>query len=95
MANSGYSCVIQVDESYREGGHWGLTSKNLPGLFLAGKDLNELRADVPNVIKVLFKNNYGLTVEVRAVVDSCAVKDGCNIAEHIKPGYWSASPIAA
>ena len=95
MANSGYSCVIQVNENYREGGHWELTSKNVPGLYLAGKDLSALRADVPNVIKVLFKNNYDLAVEVRAVVDSCAVKGGCNIAEHVKLGYWSASPIAA
>ena len=95
MANSGYSCFIRVDENYREHGHWELTSKNLPGLFLAGKDLNALRADVPNVIKVLFKNNYDLVADVRPVVDSCAVKGGCNIAEHVKPGYWSASPIAA
>lgn len=59
---------IAIEQDYKEGGHWHLTSPDLPGLFLAGKDITDLYADVPNVIKTLFRLNYGMEIDVQPAV---------------------------
>ena len=69
MATKSYSCVIKVDEELREGEFWVLTSEDLPGLLLSGRDLDALRADTPEVIKQLFKMNYDMDVSVHPVFD--------------------------
>jgi len=43
---------------YREGGYWVITSDDVPGMLMAGKDIHRLYADVPNVIKMLHKLNH-------------------------------------
>lgn len=47
-----------------EDGLFYITSDDVPGLFLAGKDMDALFRDVPKVIKVLFEKNFGLNVRV-------------------------------
>jgi len=43
---------------------FALTSKELPGLLLAGNDPTELWADVPAVVKALYRVGYGMDVQV-------------------------------
>jgi hypothetical protein len=63
------SFLIDISEELREGAFWTITSKRLPGLFLGGQELKLLREDLPVAIKLLFKANYSIDVEVAVLVD--------------------------
>ncbi|MGE0278755.1 MAG: hypothetical protein AB7R40_25435 [Nitrospiraceae bacterium] len=63
------SFLISVQEDFGDGAYWTITSKHLPGLFLGGKNLQVLRDDLPAAIKLLFKANYDMDVEVTMLVD--------------------------
>ncbi len=95
MANSAYSTIISVNEAFREGEYWVLTSDQLPGLLLSGKNLTELRADIPNVIRLLFKMNYDLEIEVRPIVDAKALLTRREKECFAVPSQYSAIPRAA
>jgi len=69
-----YSCVITSKAVLREGGYWVITSNDLPGLLLSGKDLHKLVVDIPNVIKALFKNNFGEDVRVLKTIRPDEIK---------------------
>lgn len=43
---------------------FAMTSAELPGLFLAGKDPAKLLDDVPAVIKAIYRVGYNMQVEV-------------------------------
>ncbi len=68
MASKAYSTVIRVNEELREGNYWMVTSDDLPGMILGGRDILKLREDVPNVIKSLFELNCGMKVDVYPAV---------------------------
>ena len=74
MANNTYSNIINIKEKLHQGAHWTITSANLPGLFLGGKDLKALRNDIPIAIKSLYRMNHGMDVEVRPVCSTIANK---------------------
>lgn len=93
MATTTYSCVIQVREKLKEGGYWSVTSKDLPGLFLGGTDIDAIREEVPEAIRLLFELNYGMKVDVRRNTDVAA------IAKRVPPEFlgvphaWTAAPV--
>jgi hypothetical protein len=90
MGNRNYVSVINVRDEYKDGA-WIFTSENLPGLFLAGSDLNKLREDVPVAIKALYQLNYGMTVDVRLTGEP-----GELVKEKRAPqNKWAAVPVAA
>ncbi len=91
MGNTSYSCIINIKEEYREGGVWSLTSPDLPGLFLAGRELSVLRNDIPKAIQVLFKRNYDMDVEVRLLVDATEMSKKVDRPIE-KPTRWTAFP---
>jgi len=62
------SFVISTEQTEWDDGTWTLTSDNLPGLFLAGRDIGELEADVPDAIRALFHLNYKILVDVEIAV---------------------------
>ena len=51
-------------EPHKEENMFSVTSRDLPGLFLAGRDLSALVADLPAAIKLLFNLNYQMDVQV-------------------------------
>ena len=66
MATTGYATIVRVRGAYNpECEVFALTSEELPGLYLAGKNLQALHEDVPSVIKALYKLDCGMDVEVR------------------------------
>ena len=68
MANSRYFGLVQVVSELKNG-YWVVTSKDMPGLLLCGKTLKELMQDIPAAIKLLFKHNYDMDIEVVPVGD--------------------------
>lgn len=88
MADSSYVAVIRVNGEFKDGG-WFITSENLPGLFLAGRDPKALHADLPAVIKTLYKLNYEMDVEVCP-----AGEPGEGRAKStVLPRTWAAVPV--
>ncbi len=70
MASRMYTKLINVKAEYADAGKcWALTSNDLPGLVMAGGDLDALLADLPQAIKLLFRLNYQMDVEVAEVDD--------------------------
>jgi len=70
MASRMHTTLINVRVEYADDGRcWVLSSKDLPGLLLAGCDIYALLADVPVAIKLLYKLNYQLEVEVAPAED--------------------------
>lgn len=64
-ASASHTMLISVQlELHREERMFSITSKDVPGLFMAGCDLLKLAADLPAAIKLLFKLNYNSEVEV-------------------------------
>ncbi len=93
MASCNYAAVIRVDETFRKGGYWLLTSNDLPGFVLCGKDIKTLRDDVPAAIKILVKANYDMDVEVRPLIQPSEMvkcKEGVDMP---LPEAWTAVPI--
>lgn len=63
--NKQKSYVINIDVTLRDGGFFTLNSYDLPGLCLLGKDPIRLMRQVPELVKTLFKLNFGQNVIVR------------------------------
>jgi predicted RNase H-like HicB family nuclease len=68
LASSSYASLININVEYDRQGHWVLSSKDLPGLLLSGKQLDALFNDVPNAIKLLYKLNYQMDVTVNPII---------------------------
>lgn len=66
------SFLIYTTQKQKEDGFWTITSDELPGLFLAGKDLFSISAEVPEAIKLLFSLNYNMSVDVKMAIDPIA-----------------------
>ena len=97
-ATSSYSCIIRVVEEHREeegDEFWVITSDDLPGLLLGGRDLEALRADTPEAIRILFDKNYGLDVHVLRATEPRKLASGVPEAELSPPFAWTAIPTAA
>ncbi len=67
--------IISTAQEKWSDGFWSITSPDLPGLFLAGKDLAKLMNDVPFAIQTLFLLNYKMRVEVSAATKRPVKKD--------------------
>jgi len=63
-ATKSYSGLVRIEETQAPNGCWHLTSHDLPGLLLVGKDRDALYNDVPNVIRALFELNHSMAVNV-------------------------------
>lgn len=88
-----YSCVITSKAVLREEGYWVITSNDLPGMLLSGKDLHKLVIDIPNVIKVLFKKNFGADVNVLKTISPSEIKKK-PLEESIEPSsQWTTVPV--
>ena len=74
MAETTHSVIVRLTASLREGNYWVVTSDNLPGLLLCGKDRHQLFADVPSVVQKLMELNYGLHVQVAPLVEPQSVR---------------------
>lgn len=81
MASHMHTTLITIRVEYHPDGYWAISSKDLPGLMLAGRDIGPLVEDVPAAIKLLYKLNYQMDVEVTPVED-----DGVN-AERVASGF--------
>ena len=94
MGNSRYVSVVNVVSERRDGGYWILKSDNLPGLLLCGKVLKQLFDDVPAAIKMLYKLNYDMEVNVtEAATDPRLIgKTDRDVAIPHHPGSWVAYP---
>lgn len=89
------SCLITTKTVLREECYWVITSNDLPGLLLSGKDLKKLVIDMPNVIKSLFKMNFGADVRVFKVISPTEIKKEQS-QEVIDPNsQWSTIPAEA
>jgi len=62
-------CVIAVTVELMGKYHF-VNSPDLPGICLIGKDHEELFNKLPQIIKILFKDNYGMDVEVSTASES-------------------------
>jgi len=86
MANANNVKVIRVIEKLCEGRYWVITSPELPGFLLSGKDLDVLRNSIPDTIEKLMRLNSRIEVEViKADVSYC------ESAEHPTTN-WAAVP---
>ncbi|MFH0342350.1 MAG: hypothetical protein ACHBNF_09525 [Chromatiales bacterium] len=85
------SFLVEIQERFGEGAFWTITSKHLPGLFLGGQDLDALRKDLPEAIRLLFLLNYKMKVEVRFLITDLSE------LEHSRPSkpLFAAFPLAA
>jgi hypothetical protein len=89
-ASCDYSKPIMVGLRYsREAGLFALTSPDLPGLLLAGRDPSQLWADVPAVIKAMYRVGYGMEVEV--AIDSIPESDDAFIP--LRPTLAKVEPL--
>ena len=55
-----------------------------------------LHSDVPDAIRILFKENYGVEVDVFRVIEPKHIGQGVpNPGAHATPTAWTAVPLAA
>ena len=97
-ATKSYSCIVRVKaELHADDGHdfWTLTSDDLPGLLLGGQDLKALHADTPAVIRMLFRHNYGMEVDVLPVAEARDLAAKTPLPQLALPEAWTAIPITA
>ena len=97
-ATASYSCIIRLKAELKtDNGEqfWTLTSDDLPGLLLGGRDPMALYADTPAVIRSLFKHNYGMDVTVLRAAEVKALAEDTHQPKFSHPGIWTAIPIAA
>lgn len=92
-ASQSYSTIVSIQHEIREGGVHVLKSKNLPGLLLAGSDLDRLYREVPASIAGLFKLNYGMEVKVLPAFSARAITAKRKIP-HL-PTKYTAIPACA
>jgi len=77
-ASASYAKTIIVGLNYNPScGLFALTSAQLPGLLLAGKDPQTLWDDVPAVVKAMYRVAYNMKVEV--TMDAAA----SDVSEHV------------
>ena len=101
MAKRSYSCVIPVKEEHvtDDSGtehFWILTSDILPGFVLGGRDLEALHNDVPDAIRILFKEEYAMDVDVYRVTKPQHIRhDDPDPVMHGEPAAWTAVPLKA
>ena len=93
MASSNYAGEVRISEEFKEGGFFVLKSEDLSGFLLCGKDIKKLRADIPNAIKLLFKMNYEMDVEVRLLTDPAMLSKCESIPDICDTGRWTAIPV--
>ena len=97
-ATASHSCMIRVKaELHADDGEdfWTLTSDDLPGLLLGGRDLKALHADTPAVIQSLFKHNYGTEVNILPVAEAKNLAADVPPPKLALPETWAAIPIVA
>lgn len=97
-ATASYFCMIRVKaELHADDGEdfWTLTSDDLPGLLLGGRDLKALHADTPAVIRSLFKHNYGMEVDVLPRAEAKSLAAEVPLPKLALPETWAAIPIVA
>lgn len=94
MGHSKYAGTVKIGSELKEGGYWVVESDDLPGLVLCGKVLKKLIADVPNAIKMLFKLNYGMEVDVNPATSDprlVGIEDSHTVP-HQAPDCWVTMP---
>jgi len=73
------SYVINIEVELRDGGFFTLNTWDLPGLCLIGKDPIRMMKQVPELVKKLFKLNFGADVLVipvsKAVLPKHRIED--------------------
>ena len=70
VASSQYATTVMTEVLIsRVDGSYAIVSEQLPGLFLSGKDLSALLADVPSAIKMLYRLDCGMDVQVVPVAE--------------------------
>ena len=97
-ATASYSCLIRVEEEHHtdeEDEFWTLTSEDLPGFLLGGRDIESLRADIPVAIRAIFKHNYDMEVNVLRVTEPQNIAQNIPEADLAPPKAWTAIPLAA
>ena len=50
-------------------GCWYATSDDISGLNLCGRDRSAVERDIPRLIRILYKENFGLDIDVKTYVD--------------------------
>lgn len=86
IASRMFTKLINVRAEFADAGKcWALTSNNLPGLLLAGGDLAALLADLPNAIKLLFRLNYQMDVDVAEVDEDGSEMGRARDSETVSP----------
>lgn len=88
MTNCKYISVVQIDEAFSDGS-WVVTSPDLPGLFLAGYEIKQIRNDIPAAIKQLYRLNYEMDVEVCPTSSIPEIDDGKTRVKH-DTALWAA-----
>lgn len=59
--------IVRVTISQTESGLLTASSKQLPGLVMAHRDIKTIRADLPAAIKMILKRREGLDFDVREI----------------------------
>ena len=100
MASTSYSCIIRVaEERYQGAGDdfWVLTSEDLPGLLLGGRNIEALRSDTPKAIELLFERNYDtkVSVSLHTNIEDISSKEDSHMMDLSTPRNWIASRRAA
>ncbi|MBF0146266.1 MAG: hypothetical protein HQL84_09550 [Magnetococcales bacterium] len=60
--------IVRIDIEKKQDDCFCIFSKDMPSLFLAGKNIEKLLLDVPGSIELLFELNHGLKVRVGRAV---------------------------
>lgn len=95
MVTIEYTCIINVKEHLKSSEFWELTSADLPGFYLGGKDLSALRSDIPTAIKLLFEKNYDIQVDVRLNIEPIALTQRSSDSPCVaSPRSFTAIPLA-
>lgn len=65
-------CVITIQSEplYPFSQYHYVSSAEIPGICLVGKDSDNIFKKIPRIIEILFKKNYDLTVKATALGDS-------------------------
>lgn len=78
--------IVRIQLEKDESGLIFATSGDLPGLFLAHRDLSAMKTDIPNVIRLLYQRRYNVSVEI-VEANAQSEPDAPNLL-----GIWIAIP---
>ncbi len=96
MGTQGYATTISVHALSADDDGWHLIeSEDLPGLLLAGKNLPALEADIPAAIKLIYRLNYGMNVDVRRHIRPEAMQTQQLPVKMSDTESWVVVPLAA